>query len=414
MKPTAALGVKIEAAFGDDPFDTTPTFVDISDDVDTWTISRGRPSPLQPFSAGSLSFKLHDVTGDYDPGNTSGAYNGDLIENLHTKISCTPDATSIDLAHGWVDTWDPVSLDPDIEQAEVAATDLWKLVERFSGVGPATNGDWAAGLTSERIVDVLNRAGVPSAWQDIDAGQHLMRARTNEELGVPLDGAAELKLAAESEAPWASVFATRDGKIRFDARPAIASKTGITTSQATLSKHAADIATATNPKVLRRGWYSGLTLPRAETTLADGTLLEAEDATARTQYGPQTFSPDYGQLDETLGGAQSSLDAAIVMYGSRRFGPKLVGPMMPMSTGSEIEDLLTLELGDRVTVKHLTPNGLTINEEAHVQSITITGNQAGAVQVTLAVAAAEFIDSLSPDQWLIWDSGLWDQDKWGY
>lgn len=414
MKPTEALSVVVEAAFGDDPLDTSPTYVDITADVDSWWINRGRPSPLVQFGAGRSGFKLHDTTGDYDPGNGSGLYAGDLVENLHYRIKATPNATIDTLCHGYVDTWDPTFRDPDIEEVTVTGTDLWKFIQRFRGKGPDTDGNWAAGLTSDRVTDVLDQAGIVAKFRSIDPGSFTMTARANLDMGVIINGASELQLAAESEAPWAAAFATSDGQIRFDARSSIATNSRITTAQATLSKVAGDVATAMNPGELGFGWFDGLARPRAEATLADGTVIDAVDATAVDDYGPQTYAPNLSQLDPGLTGAQANLTAAIVMYASERYGPKRAARIVPLDTSSPAEDLLNLELRDRVTVKHETPNGRTINEEAHVQAINIVGDSEGRITVALTLAAAAFIDDLNPAGWLIWDQGKWDQEHWSY
>ncbi|MEZ5165710.1 MAG: hypothetical protein R2695_04165 [Acidimicrobiales bacterium] len=195
---------------------------------------------------------------------------------------------------------------------------------------------------------------------------------------------------------------------------AVATKSRITTAQATLSKLPADYATAVNPHRLPFSFRRGLVRTRAEVTVASGSTVTAEaGASAIARYGSPTWSEDLSQLDSTINAAQGIADAVIVMFGQERYGPASAD-IRVLSTGAHIEDLLTLELGDRVTVRHTAPAGHSIDVEAHVQGIRIHGGLDGSIDVTVTLAAAEFIDSLNPTDWLIWDTGSWDVNKWGF
>lgn len=411
-KPSVALDVAVYAAFGDTPFDTTTTGVDITAAVAEWEITRGRTSPLQRFNAGTLTVTLDDTAGDFDQLNTGGAYAGDLRTNLHLWVEATPDATPVELGHGYVDTWGPLEyLDPGSAIVTVTASDLAKFLELYDGGGPGTAGAWPAGLTGDRIVDVLDQVGIPSAWRDIDPGQNLLVARP---APGSVNGIAEAQLAVGHEAPWAALFATRTNEIRFDDASSIALNTRITTRQATLSKLPADLATAVNPRRMPFAPYNALVRTRAEVTIPDGTIATATaGGTAVADYGLTVWSENLDQLVASPNVAQGIADAVIVMYGEERYGPRSAD-IKVLAPGAAVEDLLTLELRDRVRVKHTAPAGHSIDVDAFVEGITIRQDLDGVIHVRLTLSAAEFTDSLNPTDWLIWDTGSWDVDKWGY
>jgi len=409
-KPSEALNINIRAAFGDDVYDTSPTGggTDITADVREWEISRGRSSPLQDYNAGTISLTIDDTDGDYDPLNGGGAHGADLVENLHFWITADPNSSVLELGHAFYDDASLDYLDPGTAEIKMSGSDLLKLVGLWDGT---RSGGWPAGLTGTRVGDVLDEIGVPSAWQDIDPGVHEMIARA---AGVSVNGLEELKTVRTHEAPWAAVFATRDNKIRFDDSSAVAINTRITDRQATISRLPADSATSIAPRRMPFGSRDSLIRTVAEITLADGTIVTATAASGTIdRYGRPTWAETLDQIVTTTNDAQGICDAVIVMFGQARWGPKQA-EINILNAGSQAAALLALELGDRVRVKHTAPAGHSIDVDAFVQGITIRGDRSGAVIMVLSITPAGITDSLNPDLWLIWDTGSWDTNKWGY
>jgi hypothetical protein len=64
----------IEVAFDSNPFDTSPSFTDISAFVRSFTTARGRVNELGQFGAGTLTLLLSNADNRFNPTNTSSPY----------------------------------------------------------------------------------------------------------------------------------------------------------------------------------------------------------------------------------------------------------------------------------------------------------------------------------------------------
>ncbi len=84
---------RVEIAFTSDPFDDTPTWVDVSADVREnpgVQITRGTVGALgQPITAGTASFLLSNRARLYDPANSAGTYYGQLKARKQVRITAT-------------------------------------------------------------------------------------------------------------------------------------------------------------------------------------------------------------------------------------------------------------------------------------------------------------------------------------
>ncbi|WP_414479652.1 hypothetical protein, partial [Pseudomonas aeruginosa] len=80
-------------AFVSDPFDDTPTWVDVSADVREnpgVSITRGTVGALgQPITAGQASFLLSNRARLYDPAYSAGTYYGNLKARKQVRITAT-------------------------------------------------------------------------------------------------------------------------------------------------------------------------------------------------------------------------------------------------------------------------------------------------------------------------------------
>lgn len=409
MKPTDAFGCKVSVALdGSGPLATGPTFTDVTSHVLEWGISRGVSDLLQPYQAGTARFVIDDSAGagagDYDPGNGAGAYSGNIGENVQVLIQATPDATELDLFRGYVDTWEVADRLPALSEVAVGCSDIFKLLGGWSGELSSPG----ATTTSTRATRVLDDVGVPGAWQDVNTpGQINLIARSS-----VVNALAELQLCAASEAPYAAVFVTRAGAVRFDPKNQIAVNTQITDVQATLSQLDADLpGSATKIDRLHRGFYR-MQRTRAAAITSDGTVLERDTGVT---LGVETYEPDYSQVVGDAD-ADGNLEAAMVMFGARRYGPRRLTFSL-LATGAQAEAVMGLELRDRVRVKGTSPQGVSIDEECFVIGIELAGDRAGNLRGSLTVVSADFYDDLGPDEWLILDDvtrGLLNTGKLGY
>lgn len=79
----------VEAAFGSGPFDTDPTWTDISAFVQQFSTQRGRQHELMATEAGRLTLTLNNRDARFNTWNTSSPYAGGLLPLTPVKVTAT-------------------------------------------------------------------------------------------------------------------------------------------------------------------------------------------------------------------------------------------------------------------------------------------------------------------------------------
>jgi hypothetical protein len=117
----ASLGVTVEAAFGYDPDDTSPSWTDISTYVMGFSTRRGRKREIDRVTAGSALIRLENPDRRFEGGYTGGAYGSNVKPMVPIRITCTRNAVTYPVFYGYADEWVP-SFDPS--QPRTAFVDL--------------------------------------------------------------------------------------------------------------------------------------------------------------------------------------------------------------------------------------------------------------------------------------------------
>lgn len=99
--------LKVEIAFDDDPLTVSPTWTNVTSSVRDGSvrISRGRPTELDSFTAGSCSFTLDNRDGEFSPLNSGSTYNGKLLPGKQVRITATYSSTDYVLFRGFITGW---------------------------------------------------------------------------------------------------------------------------------------------------------------------------------------------------------------------------------------------------------------------------------------------------------------------
>lgn len=101
--------ITVEVAFGDAPLtaNASCTWTDITDDVRSIAIRRGRDSELGTYSPGSCNLQVDNRTRRYDPSNTgnSAPYLGNLLPMRKLRVKATSGATTATIFTGHVLGW---------------------------------------------------------------------------------------------------------------------------------------------------------------------------------------------------------------------------------------------------------------------------------------------------------------------
>jgi hypothetical protein len=101
---------KIEIAFNDGPYVASPTWTDVTTDVRSLSVKRGRSDDYSQFPTGSATVVLSNRTEKYNPLNTAGVYYGKLLPRRQIRIQAKVNAGSVyqDVWRGYISGW-PVS-----------------------------------------------------------------------------------------------------------------------------------------------------------------------------------------------------------------------------------------------------------------------------------------------------------------
>lgn len=262
-------------------------WTDLSDKVQTMNIKTPtRERTLGAYTAGSLTVRLLDNLGNFDPTNTSSTYYvagvTTLTPNRPCRVLATYNSISYPLWYGYTNRWEPGGNDRTNEQwCTVTATDGFKLLGRNN---PVAGGSVGAGeLSGDRITRILDNANWSPALRAIAAGNSTLQATT-----LASNTLSELQLTAASEG--GILFCDPSGLFTFLDRYAAVTATRSNTSQATFAD-ASDMAAlpyvsptiATDDEIM---------INKVQLGRAGGTVQVVSDATSIAVYSsdvPQSW-----------------------------------------------------------------------------------------------------------------------------
>lgn len=168
------LAIHFEAAFGYGPWDT-PTWTTITSYLQGVSWGYGRKNELAGFETGTGAALLGDANSDFDPDNPDSPFYPYVRPSVPVRCYLTSGAY----------TWPLFYLFPDRIPRPVRHTDVWttRSFEMVDGLEFLARGG-LEGLsfdeesTDVRVANVLDAVGIPSAFQDIGVGTHVVQAIT--------------------------------------------------------------------------------------------------------------------------------------------------------------------------------------------------------------------------------------------
>jgi hypothetical protein len=163
------LGVNVLA-------DAAAVTVDVSNQVDSIKTTRGRSANADNFQTGSMSLRIIDQNGDFNPMNPASPYYNLLTPMRKVVISASYGATTYPIFSGYITSYETTTPRDvgEIVYTTVQAVDGFRLASnaQISTVASAT-----AGQTSgTRIGKILDQIGWPSQQRDIDVGLTTVQA----------------------------------------------------------------------------------------------------------------------------------------------------------------------------------------------------------------------------------------------
>lgn len=351
MRPTVTIAFDLSLAGGgdfftlDDPvkgeLDDAPfglagdILTDVSDDVRSVTVRRGRASETTKIDTGTANVVLDNTARLYDP--TAAASVSLYGPSILPRKSINIDINGEYLFRGQVEDWDLQYSRGGDSVTTAKAADGFALIGQQLFTASAVG---ATGLTGSVIYDSASVAGWPLGRIVVDDGNATIGAHT---IDADTNVLTYLQEIAGSEPGL--LFIDRAGSLRFRDRTASQAPTGVTFT---------DDGTGIPFQSIEIDYGTELLYTRVEVEYTGGKVT-AENTASTLDYGLTTL-----QVKTLLGTLSEAEDLAEFLV--QRYGQpvlRILGLSVEMDglTSAQQALLLGLELGDGVEIS-FTPNGI--------------------------------------------------------
>jgi hypothetical protein len=202
--------------------DSVAVIVDVSNQINRIETNRGRTALSDQFQTGSLTLRIVDQNGDFNPQNPASPYFTLLTPMKKVQITATYSGTTYPIFSGfitsYVTTYPDTSSFDDVAITTIQAVDAFRLAQlaQISTVTGASAGD----LSGTRINQILDEIDWPASQRDIDAGLTTLQA----DPGTDRTALQALQIATESE--YGAIYVDADNNFVFQDRGVTAGSIG--------------------------------------------------------------------------------------------------------------------------------------------------------------------------------------------
>ena len=200
--------------------DSTAVIVDVSNLINRIETNRGRTALSDQFQTGSLTLRLVDQNGDFNPQNTSGPYYNLLTPMRKVQITATYSGITYPVFSGFITSYTTSypSEAEDVAITTIQAVDAFRLAQnaQISTVTGASAGN----LSGTRINQILDEIDWPASMRDIDAGLTTMQADPG------TNRTALQAMVTVSESEYGALYVDGDGSFVFQDRGVTAGSIG--------------------------------------------------------------------------------------------------------------------------------------------------------------------------------------------
>jgi hypothetical protein len=192
--------------------DSTAVTVDVSSVVDSIKTNRGRTALSDIFQTGTMSLRIIDQNGDFNPMNPSSPYYELLTPMRKVTITASYEGTTYPIFAGYITSYNTTTPKDvgEIVYTTVQAVDGFRLFQNAQITTVATTP--AGQTTGTRIGKILDAIGWPSGMRDIDAGQTTVQA----DPGTLRTSLAAMQLITSTE--FGSLYMDGFGNVVFQDR----------------------------------------------------------------------------------------------------------------------------------------------------------------------------------------------------
>jgi hypothetical protein len=202
--------------------DSANIIVDVSNQVDSVRTARGRNVLADQFQTGTLTLRIVDQNGDFNPQNPTGPYFELLTPMKKVQITATYSGVTYPIFSGFITSY--VTVQPkdatDVAYTTITAVDAYRLAQnaQITTVTGATAGD----LSGTRINQILDQIDWPNSMRDVDAGLTTLQ----NDPGTNRTSLSALQTVADSE--YGAVYVDASGSFVFQDRAVTAGSIGAT------------------------------------------------------------------------------------------------------------------------------------------------------------------------------------------
>jgi len=361
--------------------DAVAVIVDVSDQVNYIQTQSGRSALADQFQTGTLTLRVVDLNGDFNPTNVTGPYYGLLTPMKKVQITATHLSITYPIFSGFITSY--VNTQPkdatEVAYTTIAAVDAMRLAQnaQISTVTGATAGD----LSGTRINEILDQISWPATARDVDAGQTTLQA----DPGTARTSLNAMQTVADSE--YGAFFVNADGDFVFKDRATAVSSIGGTP---TVFEDAGAGIRYANAKWLLN---DDLIFNSATVTRTGGTAQTATNAASIAKY----FIHSFNQQDLLMQTDAVALDYARAYVASRQETSircdAIELDLYTPNYDTGIVAALSLEFFDPITVSTTQPGGSLLEDTLQIFGVanTITPNSFKVVFTTLEPVIDGFI-----------------------
>ena len=150
--------------------DTTAVTADVSSQVDSIKTVRGRTALSDKFQTGTLTLRIVDQNGDFNPQNPASPYAGLLNPMRKVQITATYASVTYPIFAGYITSYSTSTprFTGDVVYTTIQAVDGFRLAQNAQ-ISTITGGT-AGQTTGTRIGKLLDAIGWPTGMRDIDLG----------------------------------------------------------------------------------------------------------------------------------------------------------------------------------------------------------------------------------------------------
>ena len=328
------------------PLGGDAVYIEVTDRVRRFTVSRGRSSLFTAFPAGQLNVEFNNHDRAFDPLYASSPFAGDIVPRREIRVT----TGSAVVYQGWIDDWNYSYLPDGDSIAEAIAIDATSILSgQVLAAGTPT-----VQTSGARVTAVLDEIGWSNTLRSIDTGQ-----ATLSDFPIEADTNAMTYLQQIANTEVGLLFVGKDGAVNFLDRAQSPTSASLVTFGGTgIPFQSLGVLYGSD------NLYNQVILGRS-----GGGTATATDIDSVADYGLRTLSQNDFLLNDDIALAETAL-ALAERYSQPEYLFNSLEIAIHKLSPAQQAQVLGMEIGSIGEVI-FTPNGIGDPIERYVQVISI-------------------------------------------